>query len=143
LPRELKPPSGGAAPPATAELPGGEVVDLAPLARAISAKLRAEYPDEEERYGTAGFDWCVHDNQWLLRWAAEDVAIGHGYFARNVRWLANVLAKRDYPLERLARNLEIAADVVGRESEGRSAIASRLRAGAGVVAPRRRRSTKR
>ena len=120
--RELTPPSGGSAPPAEAALPDGEVIDLAPLARTISARLRAEYPDEEERYGTAGFDWCVHDNQWLLRWAAEDVAIGHGYFARNVRWLANVLDKRGYPLERLARNLEIAAAVVGQESDGRSAI---------------------
>ena len=141
MPRELNPPSGGAEPPATAELLG-EVVDLAPLAREISGKLRAEYPDEEERYGSAGFDWCVHDNQWLLRWAADDVAIGRGYFARNVRWLANLLAKRDYPLERLARNLEIAADVVGWESGGRSAIASRLRAGVGVVTPRRGRATK-
>jgi hypothetical protein len=139
LPRELTPPSGGTAPPAAAELPGGEVVDLAPLARAISAKLRAEYPDEEERYGTAGFDWCVHDNQWLLGWAAEDVAIGQGYFARNVSWLANVLDKRDYPLERLVRNLEIAADVVGRETEGRRAMASRLRAGVSAITPRRRR----
>jgi hypothetical protein len=138
LPRELSPPSGGAAPPAVAELPGGEVVDLAPLARAISTRLRAEYPDEEERYGTAGFEWCVHDNQWLLGWAAEDVAIGQGYFARNVRWLANILGKRDYPLERLVRNLEIAADVVGRESEGRRAMATRLRAGVGAVTARRR-----
>ena len=142
MPRELNPPSGGAEPPATAELLG-EVVDLAPLAREISGKLRAEYPDEEERYGSAGFDWCAHDNQWLLRWAADDVAIGRGYFARNVRWLANLLAKRDYPLERLARNLEIAADVVGRESGARSAIASRLRAGVGVVTPRRGQATKR
>ncbi len=136
--RELTPPSGGSAPPATAELRDGEVIDLAPLARTISVRLRAEYPDEEERYGTAGFDWCVHDNQWLLSWAAEDVTIGEGYFARNVRWLANLLEKREYPLERLARNLEIAADVVGEESEGRSAIASRLRAGAGTVTSRRR-----
>ena len=140
MPRELRRPSGGTAPPATAELPGGEIIDLAPLAREISGRLRAEFPDEEERYGSAGFEWCVHDNQWLLGWAVEDIAIGGGHFARNVRWLAGLLRARGYPLERLARNLEIAADLVGAETEGRRALESRLRGGVRTVAaPRTRR----
>jgi len=55
--------------------------------------------------------WCVHDNQYLLCWGGE--AAG-GYLDMNgqVAWLASVLEARHYPVVRLARNLEIGADVV-------------------------------
>ena len=36
------------------------------------ARYRAEFPDEEERYGDAGNAWCVHDNQHILNWAYQD-----------------------------------------------------------------------
>jgi len=103
-------PSGGAA-PEFAELPGGRRLELAPLAREIARRHRAEFPDEEERYGDAGLEWCVYDNQWILAWAAADAA-GFEDLGRQIEWLAGVLGARGYPVERLARNLETAADVV-------------------------------
>jgi hypothetical protein len=133
LPRDVRAPSGGTPPPATATLEDGEVLHLAPLAHEISRRFQAEYPDEEARYGEAAFAWCVHDNQWLLGWAVEDLEIKGGHFAKNVRWLAGLLRARDYPFERLARDLEIAAEVVGDESRGRRDVADKLREGAETV----------
>ena len=37
-------------------------------------------------------------------------------YEERVAWLARILAARDFPLERLARNLEIAADVMREAS---------------------------
>jgi hypothetical protein len=51
--------------------------------------------------------------------------------AREIEWLTTVLRSREFPLEHLARNLELAADVVEeRLTESGAAIASRLRAAA-------------
>ena len=122
----------------------GETLHLSPLAHEISRRFAAEFPDEAERYGEAAFAWCVHDNQWLLGWAAEDIELGGGHFLGQVRWLANVLGSRDYPLERLVRDLELAAEVVGDGNEGRRELVARLREGAdalrgGRLSRRRRR----
>ncbi len=103
-------PSGGAA-PEFAELPGGRRLELAAAAREIASRHRAEFPDEEERYGDAGLEWCVYDNQWILAWAAAD-ASGFEDLGRQIEWLAGLLDARGYPVQRLARDLEIAADVV-------------------------------
>jgi hypothetical protein len=105
-----KPPSGYP-PPASAELRGGETLDLRELAEAICGRYRAEFPDEQERYGEAGMAWCVHDNQHLLNWAVTE-ANGFGGFEGHLAWLAGVLDARDFPVDRLARDLEIAAEVV-------------------------------
>ena len=131
--RDVAPPSGGTAPPATARLPDGELLHLTTLAEEISRRYWAEYADDAERYGDAGLAWCIHDNQWLLGWAVEDFEIKGGHFLRNVRWLAGVLRARDYPAERLARDLEIAAEVVGEGGDGRRRLAEKLRAGAGAM----------
>ena len=104
-------PPSGAAPPASADLPGHGVLDLRALAEEICARYRAEFPDEQERYGDAGMAWCVHDNQYLVNWAVIE-ASGLGGFERHVVWLAGVLAAREFPLARLARDLEIAAAVL-------------------------------
>jgi hypothetical protein len=133
LRRDVAPPSGGTPPPSTARLPDGELLHLTPVAEETSRRFWAEYADEAEHYGDAGFAWCVHDNQWLLGWAAEDFEIRGGHFVRNVHWLAGVLAARDYPSECLARDLEIAADVVGEEGDGRRRLAGKLRQGARAV----------
>ena len=103
-------PSGGAA-PEVAELPGGERLELAAPAREIASRHRAEFLDEEERYGDRGLEWCAYDNQWILAWAAGDAA-GFENLGRQLEWLAGVLDARGYPVERLARDLEIAAEVV-------------------------------
>ena len=133
MPREVRAPSGGTPPPATATLEDGEVLHLAPLAHEISRRFLHEHPDEEARYGEAAYAWCVHDNQWLLGWATEDLAIGERHLAKNVQWLAGLLRARGYPFERLARDLEIAAEVVGDETEARGKLAAKLREGAKSV----------
>ena len=99
-------------PPAEVRLPDGQAVDLIPVAREICRRYRKEHPDEQPRYGDAGAAWCEHDNRHLLRWTAIglDLEDPH-YLQRQVGWLADVLAARDFPLKRLVRNLEIAAEV--------------------------------
>lgn len=116
--RRLEPPSGQP-PPTEARLDDGAPLDLAALAREICRRYRAEHPDEEERYGDAGNAWCVHDNQHLLNWAAGS-ANGYVDFEREVAWLARVLEARDFPLDRLARNLDIASEVVREQVGGAS-----------------------
>ena len=106
-------PPSGAPPPESAELRGGPTLDLRALAEEICTRYRAEFPDEEQRYGDAGVAWCVHDNQHLLNWAVIE-SNGDGGFERKLAWLAGVLEARDFPLERLVRDLEIAAQVVGQ-----------------------------
>ena len=80
-------------------------------AREIDSRHRAEFLDEEARYGDRGLEWCVYDNQWILAWAAADAA-GFENFGAQIQWLAGILDARGYPVERLARDVEIAADVV-------------------------------
>jgi hypothetical protein len=117
--KRLDPPSGQP-PPTDARLGSdGEPLDLAALAREICRRYRDEFPDERERYGDAGNAWCVHDNQHLLNWAAGSVN-GYVDLEREVGWLARVLEARDFPVDRLARNLDIAADVVREQVGGAS-----------------------
>jgi hypothetical protein len=127
-----RPPGGS--PPPDAATTGGRVTPLIPVAQAICVRYQAEYPDERERYGEAGGAWCVHDNRWLLHWAASDLLI-EDHLATQVLWLARVLRARDFPLERLRRNLEIGADVVedGAFGTDSAAIATRLRAASETV----------
>jgi len=111
--RPLQPPQGGEeAPRLSFPLAGGDPLDLVALATAISERYMAEYPDERDRYGDAGIAWCVHDNQHLLNWATEFVNGDLDDIRQEVAWLATVLESRDYPIDRLARDLDIAAAVV-------------------------------
>ena len=110
----------------------GESIELVPLAEEICARYRAEFPDERDRYGDAGIAWCVHDNRHILNWACEAIAFGAD-FRGNLLWLRRVLAARDFPVERLVRDLELAADVVSETLPGEE-LARRLRDGARVVA---------
>jgi hypothetical protein len=102
-------PSGGA-PPSSATLPDGSVLELAPIAREIARRHSREFPDEADRYGARGLEWCVYDNQWLLSWAIM-AARGWVGFHAQLEWLAGILESRGYPVDRLAGDLEIAADV--------------------------------
>jgi hypothetical protein len=52
-----------------------------------------------------------------------------------VGWLAGVLEARDFPIEHLASNLELAAEVV-EERIGASPVAARLQAAAAFVRSR-------
>jgi hypothetical protein len=89
----------------------GAPVDLTSLAGEICRRYHDEFPDEHDRYGDAGTAWCLHDNQYLLFWGAE-AAGGHLDMRREVSWLASILESRSFPLDRLARDLEIGAQVV-------------------------------
>ena len=117
-------------PSRSARLPGGEAVDLVALAAEICARYRAEFPDEQERYGDAGLAWCVHDNQHILNWAVL-ARSGDVDLDRELAWLARVLGAPDCPHERLARNLEIASDVVRERLDG--ALADDLSAAARAI----------
>ena len=124
-------PPSGAPPPRTAAGPDGEI-DLVALARAVCRRYDGEFPDERERYGPAGMAWCEHDNQHLLSWAVADVHGGFVDLLAQVAWLARILVARDFPLPRLARNLELCAEVVTRELTD-PALADRLREAAASV----------
>jgi hypothetical protein len=105
-------PPGGAPPPAHAFTHDDTPIDLLPLAQEICARYRHEFPDEEERYGPAGMEWCLHDNQYLLAWAIQDTRDATVVLSEQATWLAAVLNARDFPIARLARDLEIAAEVL-------------------------------
>ena len=134
--RPLQPPQGGEeAPRLSSPLAGGDPLDLVALATAISERYMAEYPDERDRYGDAGIAWCVHDNQHLLNWATESVNGDLVDIRQEVAWLATVLESRDFPIDRLARGLDIAADVVLDRVDGAGAqeLAALLTDTAGFV----------
>jgi hypothetical protein len=121
-------PPSGQPPPASAELADGTALDLDALAREVCDRYRAEFPDEKGRYGEAGMQWCRHDNQHLLNWAVLDTR-DYVVLDEQVAWLAKVLEAREFPLDRLARDLDIAAAVVGeRVAAGEAVVAALSRA---------------
>jgi hypothetical protein len=129
-------PPSGQPPPTEARVGGGARIDLLALAEEICRRYRAEFPDEEGRYGDAGVAWCVHDNQHILNWAVGEVN-GFVELEREIAWLGSVLEARAFPIERLARDLEIAAEVAAeRLPEPASAIGEALRGGAAFVRSR-------
>ena len=128
------PPSGW--PPPTASELGGRRIELAPLAAEVSERYFARHPGDLERYGAdVARAWELHDTQHLVNWAIGDV---EGFIAleERVTWLADVLAARDFPLDHLADNLAIAADVVGERVGGGTPVAERLRDAAALVRAR-------
>jgi hypothetical protein len=128
-------PPSGQPPPTRAELADGTQVDLEALAREVCDRYRAEYPDEQERYGDAGMQWCRHDNQHLVNWAVLDTR-EYVVLGEQVAWLAKVLEAREFPLDRLARDLEIAATVVRERVAGGEAVAAALTGAAELVRSR-------
>jgi hypothetical protein len=126
-----EPPSGWP-PPADAAL-GGESVELGPLAEAVADRYFAAYPEDLDRYGAdIARAWEVHDTRYLLSWAIGDVE-GYVELDRQVSWLARILEAREFPLEHLAGNLDLAADVVVDRLAGGAPVALRLRGAAELV----------
>jgi hypothetical protein len=117
------PPSGWP-PPTQAKLAGAEV-QLEQLAAVIADRYFERFPEDVERYGDAARAWELHDTQHLLNWAIGDVE-GFIDMQSQVAWLARVLAARDFPLEHLAVNLELAAAVVNERLAGGTPVAERL-----------------
>jgi hypothetical protein len=132
--RQRPEPPSGEPPPRHVRL-GDEDLDLEALAAEICARYAAEFPDERERYGDAGQAWCRHDNQHLLNWAALDAG-GLVVLDDQVAWLARVLEAREFPLDRLARDLDIAADVVAGLVAGSEPMAAALSGAAALVRSR-------
>jgi hypothetical protein len=128
-------PPSGQPPPRRAVLGDGTAVDLEALAGEVCARYRAEFPDEDLRYGEAGQAWCLHDNQHLLNWAVLDAA-GLVSLPEQVAWLATVLEARDFPLDRLARDLDLAAAVVAERLPAGAAVADALAGAAHMVRSR-------
>jgi hypothetical protein len=128
-------PPSGMPPPETVTGPHGEEVDLVAIARDTCASYDLEFPDERERYGPAGADWCRHDCQHLLNWAVLSLTAAVD-FETQLAWLARVLEARDFPLSRLARCLELLAQAVGASLPDESEVAARLDAGAAFVGSR-------
>ena len=108
-----RPPSGYP-PPATAALAEGETLDLRRLAEEIAGRYLAEFPDERRHHGDVAVAWCVHDNQHILNWAVNEWK-GYGGLERQLAWLGGVLEARHVPVDRLARDLDIAAAVLEGE----------------------------
>jgi hypothetical protein len=128
--RRTAPPSGWQ-PPAEADLDGRPIA-LAPLAAEVADRYFADYPDDLERYGDVARAWEIHDTHYLLAWALGDVA-GYVELERQVAWLARILEAREFPLDHLAGNLLIAADVVAARVAGAQPVAERLRDAAALV----------
>jgi hypothetical protein len=128
-------PPSGQPPPRAATLADGTEVDLEALAAEVCGRYRAEHPDEEERYGEAGHLWCLHDNQHLINWAALHTR-GYVVLEEQVAWLAKVLEAREFPLDRLARDLDIAAEAVAARVPGGADAADALSAAAAMVRSR-------
>ena len=128
--RRTQPP-GGWPPPDRAAL-GGREVELQPLSVKVSERYFERYPEDLERYGDLARQWEVHDTQHLLNWAIGDVE-GHVDLEQQVGWLAGVLEARDFPIEHLAGNLELAAETVADELDDAGALAGRLRDAAAHV----------
>jgi hypothetical protein len=107
----------GAPPPSEAHHPDGTPIDLLNLAHQICLLYRSEFPDEQQRYGRSGMQWCLHDNQYLLAWAIQDARDGTVLLIEQVEWLSSVLESRGFPPQRLRRDLEIAAEIAANSAE--------------------------
>ena len=122
-------------PPQRVTGPRGHELNLVEIARKTCEAYDKQFPDERERYGPAGLEWCRHDVQHLLNWAVLSLTYGLDY-ERELSWLARVLEARDFPLPRLARCLELLAsttrECVGVEPE----IAARVESGAAFISSR-------
>lgn len=130
----MRPPDRGSPAP-TACVIHGETIDLVTLATVVCERYCTEFPDEDDRYGGTASEWCCHDNQWLLSWAVADV-LEVTSLEEQACWLARVLHSRDFPVDRLARNLQIAAEVVAEGAIGESSavVAESLNRAAASVA---------
>jgi len=127
-------PPSGVNPPAAFELADGSHVDLGPLAARLCRTYYEAYPDDLERYGSAGQAWCDHDSRYLLAWALEDARAGTVDCVAQVQWLGRVLTARAFPIERLARHVELTADVLRDPALGDVGVRAARRMGQAALA---------
>ena len=78
----------------------------------------------------------MYDNRWILSWSIM-AAGGCGDFHTQLRWLAGIVQTRGYPVQWLARDLEIAAEVtVDALTSASDPVRIILLSGAGAVRAR-------
>jgi hypothetical protein len=78
----------------------------------VSRRFFAAHPDAHEQFGEAGRAYTDHDNAYLVQWVRDAVALGSGRaFERNVTWLWDLLAARDFPRDWFVADLELVAAV--------------------------------
>lgn len=122
---------GATAPPADATLDGVSV-DFAPLIDVVAHR----YFSNGQPHGAVSEDiarrWHAHDTAYLVQWAIDDCA-GYGSLERELRWLTDVLHHRNFPLDGLAANLDIIADVVATNTRLPAELVTRLREGGRLV----------
>jgi hypothetical protein len=123
------------APPERVTTPHGRLLDLTEIARKTCIAYDQEFPDERERYGPAGSQWCRHDSQHLLNWAVLSLTEDLDY-ERELAWLARVLEARDFPLTRLARCVELLAQTTRESAPDELQVAQRLQDGAAFISSR-------
>ena len=130
--RGLAPPTG-MAPPVTATLPDGVVLELRLLAREITDRHLRRHAEDLQRYGETGREWCTHDNQHLINWAVLAVCDALS-FREQLAWLASI-DQSGYPLANLADNLETAAETTRQliTSNHTAQLASALETGAQFI----------
>ena len=121
--KKLQRPSGGEPPPTEAKLRDGTVVALLPLAVETTDRYARTFPDEDARYTSEWRQWSTHDNQHVLRWAISAQTYRTDLW-KDIAWLARVLEARGFPLDRLAKNLELLADVLTEQIGAPVAVAA-------------------
>lgn len=123
-------------PPQRVTAPRGHEVNLVEIARKTCVAYDEEFPDERERYGPAGNEWCRHDVQHLLNWAVLSLTHDLDY-ERELSWLARVLEARDFPLSRLARCLRLLASITRESVRTEPAVADRVESAAAYISSRK------
>jgi hypothetical protein len=129
--RRAAPPTGW--PPPDSAVLNGVRIQLGPLCEEIADRYFERFPKDLDRYGSEiARAWEIHDTLHVVNWAIGD-AEGRTDLNARITWLARVLQARKFPLEHLATNLELAADVTGERIERATHVAERLRAAADLV----------
>ena len=125
-------PPTGWPPPDTAVL-NGVAVQLGPLCEEIADRYFERFPDDLDRYGNeVARAWEIHDTRHVLSWAIAD-AEGRADLNAQITWLARVLEARNFRLEHLATNLELAADVARERIPRAGPVGARLQAAADLI----------
>jgi hypothetical protein len=91
-------------------------------AEVATERFCVAHPDLLERYGERGREYTRHDFAYLFAWAVDAVALQEpAAFMRNVLWLRDLLAARDFPgawylaSVRLARDVAVERDLLSEE----------------------------
>jgi hypothetical protein len=82
-----------------------------PAATQVTEQLMSEFPELESRYGARGREFGIHDTAYQIAWIVSAVELDSPeVLRRNILWLRDLLAARDFPLEPFRRNLELALE---------------------------------